>query len=287
MTPQLAALTLLLAATMAGGGYRLGALSASGALAAFAVGALVFGLGGPVWGLLLLVFFVSSSLLTRWREADKAGPAARFSKGGRRDWGQVVANGGVGAMLAALHGAGQAGLIPAHDWLPAFVGVMAAVTADTWATEIGLLSPTAPRRITDGEVVLPGDSGGVTPLGLTAAAAGGLAIGLAAVLFGQMAELIGLRSLDLGLLDPSLSRLALLAPVAGLTSAAFDSLLGATVQAVYREGPGGRETERERDPDGKPRPLARGWSWLGNDGVNFLASVAGALVALALDRVLG
>jgi uncharacterized protein (TIGR00297 family) len=117
-----------------------GALSGSGALAAAVSGGLIFGLGGFPWAVLLLVFFISSSALSRTFASRKAVLSEKFSKGSRRDWGQVLANGGLGALLAVVHAA-----LPAQNWVwLAFVGAMAAVNADTWATELGVLSRTAP-----------------------------------------------------------------------------------------------------------------------------------------------
>ena len=281
-------LSLALAALVAGGGYRARALSGCGAAAAMVVGALVFGLGGAVWGLLLVFFFVSSSALSLWRAEDKREAEGRSSKDSRRDWGQVLANGGLGAVLALLQAAGRAGWLPwlaEVDLLPAFAGLMAAVTADTWATELGLLSPTPPRLITTGEEVAPGTSGGVTALGLTAAAAGGLAIGLVAVLGSIVSQLVALRSLDLALVDTmALARLAFISPLAGLASAAADSLLGATAQAMFKD-PRGGQTERASGVRGQ-HVLLRGRRWMTNDRVNFLAGLLGALLALGLDRLL-
>lgn len=281
-------LTLALAALVAGGAYRARALSRGGALAAFLAGAAIFGLGGALWGLLLVFFFVSASGLSFWREEEKRALTGRLGgKGGRRDWRQVAANGGlVGGLLALLQAAGRAGWLPELDLLPSFAGLMAAVTADTWATELGLLSPSPPRLITSGESVPPGMNGGVTVLGLAAAATGGLAVGGVAALGSLLEQALVLRSLDLALMDgAALARLAFLSPVAGLAAAAVDSYLGATVQAAYR-GRGGREAEAARGPDGQRLPLLRGWAWMDNDMVNLLAGAVGALLALGLNRLL-
>ena len=63
-------------------------------------GGLIFGLGGIPWAVLLLAFFISSSLLSRAFAASKFVLAEKFAKGSRRDYGQVLANGGLGALLA-------------------------------------------------------------------------------------------------------------------------------------------------------------------------------------------
>ena len=82
--------------------WRLGALSNSGAASAALTGGLIFGLGGWPWASLLLAFFISSSLLSKTFSGRKLIYTEKFSKGSRRDWGQVLANGGIGALLAIL-----------------------------------------------------------------------------------------------------------------------------------------------------------------------------------------
>src|SRR5512141_1581793 len=107
--------------------WRAGSLSMSGAIAAALTGGIIFGLGGIHWAVLLLVFFISSSGLTRAFAKRKASLAEKFSKSGQRDWGQVMANGGLGALLAV-----GSYIFPGHNWLwLAYAGAMAAVNADT------------------------------------------------------------------------------------------------------------------------------------------------------------
>ena len=136
------------------------ALSRSGMVGALLVGTLTFGLGGWRWGILLGVFFVSSSLLSHFKEAEKKAVSEKFDKGHERDFAQALANGGVGALVAVA-----ATLWPWGGWLPFFVGVMATVNADTWATELGTLSRRPPRLISSGRIVEPGTSGGVSSFG--------------------------------------------------------------------------------------------------------------------------
>ena len=162
-------------------------LTSAGVAAALAVG------GATMWGvgwrglLLLLAFLVSGSLLTRG--------------GGPRNARQVVANGGVAA-VAALVG----------SW-PAFAGAVAAAAADTWATEIGAYSPTAPRLVTSGAPVPRGANGGITLLGT----AGGV---VGAAVMGGLTWVLGPHDL----------RLTAVVAAAGVAGMLIDSLLGATLQ---------------------------------------------------------
>jgi uncharacterized protein (TIGR00297 family) len=262
---------LVISLLIGGLAYRRHSLSRGGWLGAVLTGTLTFGFGGWTWGLSLIVFFVTSSALSHFRQAYKQRVAGeKFEKGGRRDLFQVLANGGVGALLALLYG--LAGEPPAL--LALFAGIMATVTADTWATEIGVLSSRPPRLVTNWRVVEPGTSGGITLVGTLASAAGALTIGLAASLVAVV---------ERGAWLPWLLPAALLGGIAGSLA---DSLLGATVQATYRL-PGGGKTERHSLAEGTPLPLLRGWRWMNNDMVNFLSSLTGGVVALGIFALIG
>jgi uncharacterized protein (TIGR00297 family) len=235
-------------------------LSPSGALAAALTGGLIFGLGGLRWAVLLLTFFISSSALSGLFEHRKRGVSEKFSKGSQRDWGQVLANGSLGALLVILQF-----LLAGSSWpWLAYVGAMAAVNADTWATELGVFSPRAPRLITTGAQVEPGTSGAISLWGSFASLAGALVIGIAALL-----------------VRPELGWLTIAAAVAGgLAGSIFDSYLGATIQAIYFCPVCQKETERyPYHTCGSSTTLARGWNWLNNDLVNLACSLVGALIA--------
>lgn len=242
--------------------YWRGSLSRSGVVGALLVGTLTFGLGGGLWGVLLGIFFVTSSLLSHFKEAEKRVAAEKFEKGHQRDFGQAMANGGLGALIAV----GNA-LIPSPMWFYLFGGVMATVTADTWATELGTLSQTPPRLITTGEVVEVGTSGGVSVLGTAVSLIGGLTIGLAAGLIGRRKPWW---------------QLPLIGALSGLAGSLFDSLLGATVQQIFYCDTCQKETERKLHRCGNETRPIRGYAWLNNDMVNLLSSVVGGFVAVAL-----
>lgn len=272
MLPYLQAITGAVLGTLVGlAAWRAGALSRGGAAAAALVGGMVFGLGGLAWAVLLLAFFFSSSALSRAFGRRKAAVGREFAKGGRRDAGQVLANGGLGALLAALHV-----VFPAQAWVwIAFAGSLAAVNADTWATELGVLSPTPPRLVTTGRATPPGTSGAITLPGTMAALAGAALVAVLAAFFTPD---------HAGGQGPLLAWDILGAVAAGgLGGAMVDSFLGATLQAIYFCPRCEKETERHpRHTCGVETSHRRGWRWLNNDWVNLFCSAAGALFAVIL-----
>jgi len=244
--------------------YRIHSLSFSGAVGALIVGTLIFGVGGWPWAVLLLAFFITSSLLTRAFARRKASLNEKFDKGGRRDIGQVLANGGIASVFAGLHF-----FFPhaAWPWM-GFAASLAAVNADTWATEIGVLNPSLPRMITTWKTAEKGTSGAVSLFGTLAAAGGAFLIAILGAALGPA----GRFWVDLELLT-----------VAGLLGALFDSVLGATVQAIYHCPQCDKETEKHPlHTCGTQTVQVRGWSWLNNDLVNLGCASVGALIGMLL-----
>lgn len=275
----------VLSAIIAALAYQRGSLAPSGVIGAMLVGTIIFASGGWVWALLLVAFFVSSSALSHYRARTKEPFAEKFQKGQRRDLGQVLANGGWGALIALAFA-----LTAQPILFVAFVGAMATVTADTWATELGVLSARPPRLITNGRVVPVGTSGAITPLGTLAAFVGAIFIGVVASLDtlwrGVENVLLGLPFIDLSvslaLWPHSAAAWVPSAAMSGLAGSLFDSLLGATVQGIYFCDFDQKETESARHRCGRDTRLIRGWRWLDNDGVNFGASVFGSAVAAGI-----
>lgn len=254
---------LLLASAIALAGHRGRALAPSGAAASVVVGTLCVA-AGWTWAAMLIAFFATSSVLTRTGSRRKRSAEGIVAKGGARDAVQVLANGGVFTAAALLS------LFPGFpEWQAVGAGALAAAAADTWATEIGMLSQRAPVSILDFRRLPAGTSGGITALGTAAGLAGASFIALTAWAGGWplMAALGGFAG-----------------GAAGMTA---DSLLGATVQARRRCPHCSAATERSVHDCGNATELAGGWGWLDNDAVNLAATLTGAIIAMVVARALG
>ena len=121
-------------------------LTAGGAVWAVVVGTTLFGLGGGVPGLALVAFFLTSTALSKHRKAEKLRlTGGLIEKGDQRDALQVLANGGPAAIFSVLYA-----VTGTEFFYVGALGSLAAATSDTWATEIGLLSPLRPRHVRPG-----------------------------------------------------------------------------------------------------------------------------------------
>lgn len=244
-------------------GYKKGALSGDGFWGALFVGAAIITFGGWLWFILLLAFFISSSILTRLKKKEKWKVYQKFDKGGERDFIQTLANGGLGAILAICNS-----FFTGPLWFGAYVGAMATVNADTWATELGVLSRKTPRLITSGSRVPPGTSGGITRAGFMASVSASLLIGFVA-LIGLFAKTATWQTH---------LWIALAALVSGTLGSLLDSFLGATKQAMFYCPRCGEETEGRVHSCGERTRMIRGSTWLNNDGVNLISSLFGAVL---------
>ena len=275
LTPQLL-LGFILAAIIGFLGWRIGALDRSGALGAFLIGGAVFGFGGPVWGAVLVVFFLSSSLLSFFRSDRKTDAAT--TRAPRRNLSQTLANGGLAAVLAIVVGV----VTRESPWYPtltlAYFGALSAAAADTWATELGMLSSRPPRLLTTRAIVPAGRSGGVTSLGLLASLAGGAFIGTSAFILIQLASLLttGQWFLQDWFLLPFCT-------LAGFTGSLMDSLFGATWQRQNFCNDCQTITEQTVHVCGASTQHQSGIRWLNNEVVNLLATITGALTAAILS----
>jgi uncharacterized protein (TIGR00297 family) len=211
---------------------------------------------------MLIAFFVTSTLLSKFRESKKRSRTGDIvEKGGERDAWQVLANGGIFAATAIL-----SIVWPSSMWWSAGAGAIGTAIADTWATEIGTLSSHGPRSILSGKPVPPGTSGGVTLAGFLGGIAGALSMVAIAAAFGWPA------------------RVALAAAVGGISGMSIDSILGATIQEKRWCDRCGRETERAVHSCGTVTVHHSGVRWISNDVVNLASSMGGAIVGIVWLR---
>ena len=147
--------------------------------------------------------------------------------------------------------------------------------SDTVATEIGLLSSSKPRLISNlRKFVEPGTSGGVSLLGELAGLASALGIALIGISLGIIKG------------DFQLISAAVLSVIFGAIIATnFDSLLGGTVQGRNKCQVCGAMTESLSHHD-KPTISVKGRRFLDNNAVNLIATFTGAAVSAGLFLVL-
>jgi uncharacterized protein (TIGR00297 family) len=274
-------LGLLFSIWLARSSYKKLSLSLSGAIAALLVGTATIG-AGYRFGATLLVFFFTSSKLTKYQASFKQKFDGEFRAGGQRDWRQVFANGAVGTLAAVLYmiysGPSDMCLNFTHKplsstLLAVFLGHYAACCGDTWSSEVGVLSVGDPILLTRLCRVPRGTNGAISLLGTAASVAGGAAIGLVFYLVGLLTT-TGCAASAQWLLVP-------LGAAIGCWGSLLDSMMGALLQfsgvnssgkVVNAPGPGVRHIS--------------GVHLLDNNAVNFLSAASAALLCPALAMML-
>lgn len=269
-------IAMLISSVVAIRGFRRKSLDLSGAVVGFIVMTIHIAVGFR-FGALLLVFFFTSSKLTKVGEEKKRRLDADFKDGGQRNWVQVLSNSGISTVLVVIVwkltgwqdkclDSKESTLIT--SLIGGIIGHYSCCNGDTWSSEIGVLSDAQPRLITTFKPVRKGTNGGVTRTGLLAATAAGSVIGITFVLFGflttKCTSTVALKQL---LVIP-------LSALAGLCGSVIDSLLGATLQFS------GFCTIRNKVV-GKPGPTVKrisGLSILDNNAVNFVSILLTSLL---------
>ena len=256
MTRALAGFLLASAIAMAGRVSR--SLSPGGAVAAVVVGTAA-ATAGWNWAGILILFFVTSSALSRFRRATRESRISSIvEKGDERDAWQVLANGGVFAIAAILAASGPS---IGWSWGVLGFGALAAATSDTWATEIGTLAGRPPRSIVSMQALPPGTSGGITLPGIAASLVGASLIAVAAYVTGAV-------------INPG----AVLA--GGVAGSLADSLVGATIQERRWCDDCSQFTERRIHSCGRATRVVGGLPGARNDFVNVVCTIVGGVVAV-------
>ena len=184
--------------------YKRKSLDFFGSAVMVIMGIVIIFSAGTNWLLLIILFLVMSLLATKYSKKYKMS-LGEFE--GRRTSKNVISNGVVACFMAAFGG----------YYMPAvggFIGAIATATADTLASEIGVLDA-HPRLITTLQNGDPGTNGAVSPLGTGIAIVGAAIIGIAAYLLGIVAN--------------PLSAI-LVSVVSGTVGCFMDSILGAVFE---------------------------------------------------------
>ena len=268
----IAALIISLIVTYAA--LRIRVITRDAVIPSVLVGSMIL-LGGPSSVLPFIVFLGSSSALTKVgvEKKEELGTAEDV-KG--RNWKQVLAVGLVPSTLALL--AGMAYF--AHDTAMYQLLSTAAVTgiaysnADTWASELGVLSKSRPRLITKPWMTVdPGVSGGVTLLGELSSFLGSSAIALTYLSIQYLLKF-------LGFIDSVNVLFVIIVLVLGYLGEVLDSILGALFQPKYRCPRCGVMTDREVHVCGERTMRIMGNYDLENEDVNLLVSAMIAAVSV-------
>ncbi|NXS38327.1 TMM19 protein, partial [Pomatostomus ruficeps] len=257
-------------------GFKKKSLDHSGALGGLVVG-FILTVANYSFFSSLLVFFVTSSKLTKWKKDIKKQIDSEYKEGGQRNWVQVFCNGGVPTELALLYmienGPGEIPIDFSKEYTASWMclsllGALACSAGDTWASEIGsVMSKSKPRLITTWEQVPVGTNGAVTLVGLLSSLLGGMAVGIAYFL----TQLIFVTDLEIS--APQWP-IIVFGAAAGLLGSVVDSYLGATMQYSGFDQTIGmvvnHQTRDSKHISGKPI--------LDNNAVNLFSSVIIALV---------
>ncbi|MFH1224711.1 MAG: DUF92 domain-containing protein [Candidatus Diapherotrites archaeon] len=187
--------------------HRKKSLSIDGIVAACALGAAIYLLGGMGSFVVMLVFFAVAEFCTKYARA-KIG-----EKHEARTYSNILGNGGAAAISLVLGSP------------IAFFGAVSSALADTASSEIGMLSRSKPRLITTLEKVKVGADGGVTVLGFAAAFSGAAIIGCAYLILAENPALMAANF--------TLARNQLVFPIilfSGFLGSFIDSVLGAVLE---------------------------------------------------------
>jgi uncharacterized protein (TIGR00297 family) len=246
--------------------YRLKVLNISGTIGALIIGTIIFGLGGLIFAVPLLFFFITGSLLSRLKNESKRRSLKLLAKPGPRSIGQVFANGGPAIIFAIAYSVKGNPI-----WFIGYLASLCESAADTWATEIGTLSQSAPVSIITLKPMPAGQSGAISFWG-TITSVGGAFLTMA-ITFITARTFESLPSWPI--------QMWLAAAYAGVMGSLIDSVLGGTVQASYKCAICGKTIE-QKTHCGKLASKIRGFGFINNDVVSFISSFLAAILALWL-----
>jgi uncharacterized protein (TIGR00297 family) len=190
-------------------------LTAAGAITGGVVGLLIFKGAGFCGLIMLAAFFVAGSVATGWQISKKQQSGIAERDKGRRTAGQVIANGGVAAILGGIAWYNPQ-LAPLMQLMIA--GSLAAAMADTLSSELGVIYGRRFFDVLSFKSSLPGPDGIISLEGTLIGVAGASIIAL------------------IYSLSYSFSLFSLIIIAAGATGNVADSILGATLERKHLIG---------------------------------------------------
>lgn len=261
---------LVLSFAIASLAYKKKSLSVSGLIAATIYGTGLYSFGGLFFFIVMISFFLSSSLLSRYKNREKKVFDDIYEKGGKRDYTQVIANGLPSFIFAYLF------YLTQNPTFALGLGTsLAAANADTWASELGVLSKKNPVSIITGKPLSKGMSGGVTAFGTLASFLGALFI-----------SIIFTLGYNLGAFPTtSLFIIFILCLIGGFLGSLIDSFLGATVQGIFYDQSRGLLTEKKVSVEAENK-LVKGHKLISNNIVNFLSVSISAIIVMIIYTIL-
>jgi uncharacterized protein (TIGR00297 family) len=227
--------------------YRTGILTRGGSIAAHLLGIYIFGILGPEWAAPVAFFFISSVTFTK---INGIVHRKDHSAGNRNIW-QVMANILVSVVFSILF------LISGQQiYIYLYISSIAAVTADTWASEIGPIFQKRCFSLAKWGKADAGVSGGISIAGTLASFSGSILLSLLAwkVLF----RVIEIESI-------------LIISTAGFLASFMDSVLGAFLEP---------RLEKLKYFNGGSESISP------NDVVNLTASLTAPLFYLLFSHIL-
>ena len=239
--------------------FKLRFLDAGGSMLAFLMGSIIFGFGGWAYTFPILGFFLISSILSKIGKSKKKQLESTYQKSGVRDFHQAMANGGVATAIVLI-----VFFTGFETMYYAYIAALAAATADTWGTEIGIFSKTNPVLITNFNPVNPGTSGGISFIGCMASLLGSVFI-----------VLIGILLYEFNIYQ------VIVVVLSGFAGSLADSLLGATVQGQFKCENCRKFTE-SKVHCGIETTLVQGKYVINNDFVNLFSIMFSALITFII-----
>lgn len=225
--------------------YKTKSISLDGMVAAILTAMVLYALGGPYLGVGLLTFFILGSIISKIKNDSKKEGEKIQEHSAARNWVQVLSNSLPASILMWL-----SLLLPEQQSILLLLsfGVFSAAAADTFSSEIGMLSTGKVYDIITFKPVKNGVSGGVTIIGLMAGLLGSFLLSLLAIKLFSWHDILFITIL-------------------GFIGSIIDSVLGSILQRKYVNALGHYQDVPYQEGD---KPVG-GVTWISNNEVNMIS----------------